>query len=81
MNWESLTRLVIGLALLTLLCLILMGCQTTGSVATSSTVACQAFKPIYWSKLDTVDTAKQAREHNAVWKALCEKTGKVPTNP
>jgi hypothetical protein len=50
----------------------LVACQTTGSVGTSKSVSCAAFKPIYWSKLDTLDTQKQATEHNAAWSALCK---------
>ena len=48
----------------------LSGCQTMASVATEPTM-CTVFKPIYWSKDDTLDTAKQVREHNAAWKAVC----------
>jgi hypothetical protein len=51
--------------------LLLVACQTTGSVATNKSVSCAAFKPILWSKLDTLDTQKQAVEHNAAWSALC----------
>jgi len=35
---------------------------------------CTVFKPIYWSKDDTLDTAKQVREHNAAWKSVCGQT-------
>lgn len=32
---------------------------------------CAVAKPIYWSSKDTDDTIAQAKEHNAVGKALC----------
>jgi hypothetical protein len=32
---------------------------------------CDVAKPIYWSKADSVDTIEQAKEHNAIGKALC----------
>jgi hypothetical protein len=58
--------------LMTLILLLsLAACQTTGSAETSKSVSCKAFGPIYWSKLDTLDTQKQATEHNAAWKSLC----------
>jgi hypothetical protein len=28
-------------------------------------------EPIRWSKKDTDDTIRQAKEHNAAWKAIC----------
>jgi hypothetical protein len=51
--------------------LILTGCATlTASVGTDA-VACSAFEPIRWSKKDTDDTIRQAKEHTAAWKAVC----------
>lgn len=47
-------------------------CQTTGSVATSALLFCDAAKPIYWSTRDTPDTAAQVQEHNAVGKTGCD---------
>jgi len=64
-------QFVLTLLVLTLALMSLASCQTTASVATDKSVACQVFKPIYWSKDDTVDTAKQITEHNAVWLKLC----------
>ena len=64
-------QFVLTLLVLTLMLMSLVACQTTGSVATDRSVTCQAFKPIYWSKDDTIDTAKQITEHNAVWLKLC----------
>lgn len=58
--------------------ILLMSCQTMGFGATNpppvdpKTVACNTFKPITWSKQDTLETAKQIVEHNAAWKALCQ---------
>jgi hypothetical protein len=37
-------------------------------------VACQAFRPIYWSGKDTPATAAEVKEHNAAWKSICQKT-------
>ncbi len=34
--------------------------------------SCQAFEPIRYSKKDTDETIRQAREHNAAWDALCK---------
>ncbi len=45
-----------------------------------TTLACSAFKPISWSKKDTLETAKQVIEHNKVWKALCSDVNPHP-NP
>jgi hypothetical protein len=48
------------------------GCATTGSYATNNTtVACGSFKPIWWSRKDTVPTQKQVIEHNAAGKSVC----------
>jgi len=46
-------------------------CRTTASVVTS--VECQAFQPVLWSKKDTLRTIDQVREHNAVWTSLCDR--------
>lgn len=74
LNWTpSRGALLRGMLLLTLIVMStpLTGCQTTGSGAIKPTAYCTVFKPIYWSKQDTVETAKQVREHNAVWKEIC----------
>jgi len=56
---------------------LLTGCATMGTNAPIDTfAACQSFKPITWSKHDTVLTAKQVKEHNAAFKALCEEAPK-----
>jgi len=34
-------------------------------------VACQSFKPVYWSKNDTPQTVAQIKENNAAGAALC----------
>jgi hypothetical protein len=47
---------------------------TTASVAPTDKVACSAFRPIYWSGKDTPATAAEVKEHNAAWKAICQKT-------
>jgi hypothetical protein len=50
----------------------LTACATTiPSVAPTDKVACASFAPVYWSKSDTDKTIAQAKEHNAVGKALC----------
>jgi hypothetical protein len=33
--------------------------------------SCRAFAPIRYSRADSADTARQVREHNAAWDALC----------
>ena len=71
MRSQPLSKLGKPLLLLTIT-LSMAACQTTGSVGTSKSVSCVAFKPIYWSKLDTLDTQKQVTEHNAAWSALCK---------
>jgi hypothetical protein len=43
--------------------------QTASKVVDTS---CQAFEPIRYSKKDTDETIRQAREHNAAWDALCK---------
>lgn len=54
-----------------LLPLLLTSCQTTVSGGIKSSGACVTFKPILWSKQDTLETAKQVIEHNAAWRAVC----------
>lgn len=46
----------------------------TVSAVPTDKVACAAFVPVYWSPGDTDKTIAQAREHNAAWKAICQKT-------
>lgn len=49
----------------------LIGCASqTGSGATKAAL-CDQFRPILWSASDTHDTIRQAKEANAVGKALC----------
>ena len=49
----------------------LIGCaQTTGSGATKAAL-CDQFRPIRWSASDTDETIRQAKETNAVGKAVC----------
>jgi hypothetical protein len=48
------------------------------SVAPTDKVACQAFRPIYWSGKDTPATAAEVKEHNAAWKAICQKAAPKP---
>jgi hypothetical protein len=52
--------------------LILTGCATTTASVGTDAVACSAFEPIRWSKMDTDDTIRQIKEHNAAWAAICE---------
>lgn len=33
--------------------------------------ACRAFEPLTWSRRDTAETIRRAKEHNAVWTRLC----------
>jgi hypothetical protein len=58
-------------ALLPMPLLILAGCATTTASVATDAVACSAFEPIRWSRKDTDETIRQAKEHNAVWAALC----------
>jgi hypothetical protein len=51
--------------------LTLPGCATTTASVGTDAVACSAFEPIRWSKEDTDDTIRQAKAHNAAWKAVC----------
>lgn len=51
--------------------MILPGCATTTAFVETDAVACSAFEPIRWSKNDTGETIRQAKEHNAAWVAVC----------
>lgn len=70
MKSKSPLKPVLLFSVLMMTSVLLASCQTTASVGTKS-VACEAFQPIYWSKDDTLETAKQVRAHNAAWKSLC----------
>lgn len=63
--------------------LILPSCVTTTASVGTDAVACSAFEPIRWSKKDTDDTIRQAKEHNATWAAVCGpiKTQNAPPKP
>ena len=50
--------------------LILAACQTTTPTSVIDT-SCLAMEPITYSRSDTPATAKQIRQHNAAYKALC----------
>ena len=52
--------------------LILAACQTTTPTSVIDT-SCLAMEPITYSRADTAATAKQIRQHNAAYKALCAK--------
>jgi len=69
---KPLTRLALTCMILTF-AIPLASCATTTDIAVPTTdrVACQAFKPIYWSGKDTPATAAEVKEHNAAWKAIC----------
>lgn len=71
LTWNGVLRLATGSLLLTGTCMMLASCQTMVSGATKASGYCTVFKPISWSKNDTLETAKQIREHNAVWKEIC----------
>ncbi len=45
--------------------------QPTAKTVTDT--SCKAFEPIRYSRKDTGETVRQAREHNAAWDALCKK--------
>lgn len=54
--------------------LMLTGCaRTMVSAGTDPGLACRAFAPIGYSRLDTEESQRQSREHNAAWAALCRK--------
>lgn len=46
-------------------------CEQPASRVVTDT-ACKAYVPIRYSRKDTPDTIRQAREHNAAWDALCK---------
>jgi hypothetical protein len=58
-------------ALLPMLLLIPAACATTTASVGTDAITCSAFEPIRWSKKDTDDTIRQAKEHNAAWSAVC----------
>lgn len=76
-RWRRPLQFVMLSVLLIVVPVALTGCQTTGSVAIKPVAYCTIFKPIYWSKSDTLETAKQIREHNAVWKEMCGGSSEV----
>jgi hypothetical protein len=45
------------------------GCKTTDTVVTD--IDCEVFRPVSWSKSDTLQTVAQIKEHNAVWRSIC----------
>ena len=62
------------------LTLILSGCATTTDIggidqlsrfSAPAELACNAFRPVTWSKSDTDPTIRQIKAHNAVYAALC----------
>jgi len=73
MQFKKLTKLAPMFVIVLLMSFLLTSCQTTGSVEISTAGTCTIFKPIAWSKQDTLETAKQIVEHNAAWKAVCGK--------
>ena len=52
--------------------LIVAACQTTTPTSVIDT-SCLAMEPITYSRADTAATATQIRQHNAAYKALCDK--------
>lgn len=66
-DWTGLPARALALALLA--ATTLAGCQTTGSGGTD--VSCRAFRPIEWSRQDTLGTKHQVRGHNAAYTSLC----------
>ena len=51
---------------------LLQACATTTPISVTDT-SCLAYEPIRYSRKDTAETIRQAREHNAAWDALCGK--------
>lgn len=50
----------------------LASCATTTALSVpTDKVACQSFKPIYWSGKDTAGTVAAVKEHNAAITAIC----------
>lgn len=68
----SFARRAMRVALLLTPLLILPACATTTASVGTDAVACSAFEPIRWSKRDSNDTIRQAKEHNAAWAAICQ---------
>lgn len=65
---------MLALAFVLSLSAILSGCVTVTSSNGKikvTTVACQSFSALYWSKHDTSFTIAQIKEHNAAFMALC----------
>lgn len=50
---------------------LMAGCSTTMATAETS---CLVWRPISWSKKDTVQTIEEVKAHNARRKAYCEGT-------
>ena len=64
-------RPLLLVAVFAVLLLSLMSCSQTSSTVTSD--FCLIAEPIRYSKSkDTAETVAQVREHNAVWKRLCD---------
>jgi invasion protein IalB len=78
---QQLTRLVLTCTTLTLAIPLGSCATTTVSAVPTDKVACQAFRPIYWSGKDTPATAAEVKEHNAAWKAICKKPEPVKAEP
>lgn len=53
-----------------------MGCETRIKEIEVPVMSCAGWKPIYYSKSDTVDTICQIRAHNAFYDFQCN--GKQP---
>ena len=59
------------LALMLALASILASCTTMTAGGETKVALCDQFRPIRWSSSDTDETIRQAKEANAVGKALC----------
>ena len=65
-----------------MLVLMIPACTTMGSGETSRVPVleagmsvitfCSTYKPVRWSKTDTVETVKQTKENNRGYKELCQ---------
>jgi hypothetical protein len=76
MHLNSSARLAMRAALLLTPLLILQGCVTTTASVGADALAsspCSAFEPIRWSSKDTDGTIRQVKEHNAAWRAVCNR--------
>lgn len=62
--------MLIRLVTMTMVLGAISACTTTASVQTSR-VACEAFRPITWSRTDTEETVAEVKGHNAAYMALC----------